>query len=600
MAKPTQNQYRPLNLERKEIRLLALEPGRGDEILRCEFQYAFLDTFPIPLYETISYVCGDQSLRATVTLQGSEARIPATSEVAIRRMRLPDRQRILWIDAVCINECDVKERGHQVGLMYAIYTHTLTNLVWLGPDDGSTAVAIDSMEVILHEMVNETPDSEELDRLLLRATPKDKSSCGKLSIDIEASALLAFYSNPWFSRLWVVQEASLAPISTYHCGNFEGPLTNVLRVASWIIYKVMQLPRIPDAQSVGLFNAKSIYKSIDSKHGDSSWGRRNAMAMCLQSFMEFATSNSKDHVYAVLGLWQKYAQAKELPSLLKPNYNLDVCTIFRDAMRYAIYECRDLLVLESVSNEEGLSLSWPSWVPRFDQELDRTLRPTRLARLFKADDLVPLHTREETDMPDTLIVSGIWIDEIAVTHDPLLFDTTAREVLALIEEVERSQHDAYANKPNAALETRIGTVLIGGVMGGIRPPSDVVLRYYQDYKKCLRTRHRFPAEFRDAGNTTVDEEKGAITFNQYFGTNTLNRAIFQSREGILGVGAAFVRSGDIIAILYGCEFPVVLRPLPQSGGLRFLGMSYVYGIMDGEAIRKHKEMNKKDSEFVLV
>jgi hypothetical protein len=151
-------EYEPLVRERKEIRLLTLQPGSGNAMLFCTLATAYLDTPTPPRYETISYVCGDQTVKATINLHGSEVRIPATSEAALRRMRRRDRPRTLWIDAICINEADVAERGHQVGIMYEIYTHTRHNCIYLGPDDGSMPKVIKSMESVLREISVETRD----------------------------------------------------------------------------------------------------------------------------------------------------------------------------------------------------------------------------------------------------------------------------------------------------------------------------------------------------------------------------------------------------------------------------------------------------------
>jgi hypothetical protein len=39
---------------------------------------------------------------------------------------------ILWIDAICINQEDITERGHQVQLMGRVCSKATRVLVWLG------------------------------------------------------------------------------------------------------------------------------------------------------------------------------------------------------------------------------------------------------------------------------------------------------------------------------------------------------------------------------------------------------------------------------------------------------------------------------------
>jgi hypothetical protein len=160
--------YTPLDRERKQIRLLTLQPGSGDddEVLVCTLATAYLDT-PTPLpYETISYVCGDQTIKAKIDLHGSEVQVQATSEAALRRMRRRDRPRTLWIDAICINEADVAERGHQVGMMYEIYSRTSHNLIFLGSDDHDLGKVLRSIKAIMREAQAETRDYANFEALL--------------------------------------------------------------------------------------------------------------------------------------------------------------------------------------------------------------------------------------------------------------------------------------------------------------------------------------------------------------------------------------------------------------------------------------------------
>lgn len=75
----------------------------------------------MPEYETISYVWGDPNLKATVYVNGRGALVPASPERVLRRMRLPVRIRVLWIDALCIKQDDLQEKQQQVAIMGEIY-----------------------------------------------------------------------------------------------------------------------------------------------------------------------------------------------------------------------------------------------------------------------------------------------------------------------------------------------------------------------------------------------------------------------------------------------------------------------------------------------
>lgn len=51
---------------------------------------------------------------------------------ALKRMRGVESERILWIDALCINQDDISERSSQVGFMGRIYSNAVVVLIWLG------------------------------------------------------------------------------------------------------------------------------------------------------------------------------------------------------------------------------------------------------------------------------------------------------------------------------------------------------------------------------------------------------------------------------------------------------------------------------------
>jgi hypothetical protein len=50
---------------------------------------------------------------------------------ALKRLRLPQKPRTIWVDQICINQSDVDERNRQVRHMKRIYAHAADVLIWL-------------------------------------------------------------------------------------------------------------------------------------------------------------------------------------------------------------------------------------------------------------------------------------------------------------------------------------------------------------------------------------------------------------------------------------------------------------------------------------
>lgn len=77
---------------------------------------------------------------------------------------------------------------------------------------------------------------------------------------------------------------------------------------------------------------------------------------------------------------------------------------------------------------------------------------------------------------------------------------------------------------------------------------------------------------------------------------------FEIQGGKQGTACSSVRSGDVVAVLFGCRLPVILRPCGGDGGAayRLVSVCYVSGFMDGEAVEMWKKGLLPDEAFVIV
>lgn len=99
-----------------------------------------------PDYEAISYVWGDPESTETIYCNGLQLKITVNLAHGLRHIRYVSKARTLWADAICIDQNNAKERGHQVQLMANIYTNAREVRVWLGQDTAANAqLAVDGM-----------------------------------------------------------------------------------------------------------------------------------------------------------------------------------------------------------------------------------------------------------------------------------------------------------------------------------------------------------------------------------------------------------------------------------------------------------------------
>lgn len=131
--------YRPLCTELNQFRLLTILPGKAPAIVRCLMHTMSLDADAIPTYDTVSYVWGDPHERSSVIVNRSILNVPHSTMAVLRRMRRMDREHVVWIDAVCVNQNDAAERSAQVASMGKLYANGVSNLIFLGDDEEQVA-----------------------------------------------------------------------------------------------------------------------------------------------------------------------------------------------------------------------------------------------------------------------------------------------------------------------------------------------------------------------------------------------------------------------------------------------------------------------------
>lgn len=210
--------YQPLDPQRNQIRLLTLKAGFGTAFIECTLEVISLDDRAnIPAYEALSYTWGDATVTKKILVNRRRLSVTLNLHIALEHFRKSDEDLCLWVDAICVNQCDLKERGEQVRLMRQIFSQAPSTIVWLGPeaDDSSKAMdLIDLMDYVFrdcharHLYANDQwPDA---------TIWGPRESWG---VEDHINALIEFLKRPWFFRIWVVQEAAMSQQLVIVCGN---------------------------------------------------------------------------------------------------------------------------------------------------------------------------------------------------------------------------------------------------------------------------------------------------------------------------------------------------------------------------------------------
>ncbi|KAM5383517.1 hypothetical protein ACJZ2D_001966 [Fusarium nematophilum] len=112
--------YGSLVRNRRTVRLLVVEPGDLEAKIKCTL-YRSDVLYP---YEALSYVWGDESGGTeTITVDGRPFTIRHNLSRALRYLRRKNQKRLIWVDAICINQDDPDDRNYQVAMMSEICEH---------------------------------------------------------------------------------------------------------------------------------------------------------------------------------------------------------------------------------------------------------------------------------------------------------------------------------------------------------------------------------------------------------------------------------------------------------------------------------------------
>ena len=364
-------------------------------------------------YEAVSYFWGTTKLKERMLLDGRDFNAPYSAVEALTYLRQSRGLRVLWIDALCINQTDDTEKGFQVAMMNDIYANAVCTLVWLGPtkDDQETVRAIELCRIIAQQSpYHSVPKEEYKDDASLRSTCDDVSIPGDLSLKL----LNVVFLRPWFKRLWVLQEVMLSSQAECYIGEFTIPWQHVALVALWgtdFVTRHDAPDQTPDMEAIDMMKVPAMIGLIGNvaRYG---WPLSYLMPVAEDS----VTSDARDRIYGLLGMTTWSRSGTQIPSGIMPNYEESVRDVMRDATTVMIAEDKILDVLgKAMLDLHTTKEYWPSWTPQW--HIPGRYRHF-LQIIYRADNKrsLAIHQLSKEGDPDALMLRGFEIDRVERTH----------------------------------------------------------------------------------------------------------------------------------------------------------------------------------------
>ncbi|KAK6429735.1 hypothetical protein LTR95_014117 [Oleoguttula sp. CCFEE 5521] len=645
----------PLDAERKQLRLVTINAASGHDQLSYELStYFLLDTtqayhdfvpqrsrFSRPLtpyahewpdarigdlnpcdnrprfrwgdYAALSYVWGDARDIVPILVNGLETRVRSNLAEALYAVRDSDwfgEHLRLWVDALCINQQDDRERGQQVSLTRMLYAEAWSVIGFLGPEKNDSDLAVSLLES-LAELSQSVQACEELrDHMVDYEFPPPNGSW---------LALSHLLNRPYWSRLWIMQELALGgarAILAFGSRRIEWlTFCRALSVIHEYLYEARWGAFAQDCATTGLMFDHEV--ANEDGGVDHVWKDLGSLTLAQESptgylglgyliaiASEAACSDDRDRVYGVLGLVEPRIAQKVVP-----DYSKDVASVFTETAEAYIAIHHDLHILRDANLID--TAGCPSWVPdwlysgrcryhRPDGYVYAGMGRARFEQRRHAADgglSFPIPRRNGSQLACRAVLLGR-IDGLGYNPEaPSVGHNAEQLAIALYAGRRRYERDSQSilHLPLTLADAKVQFNKTG----------------WKVFAQDMGCYERWLAWF----DSNADLQVGGRRLREYFSGQVTDESevddyyyAFRAwvRTALAGKRRLVIastgrtgwadcarsetsaeldsqaRQGDVFAVFPGCITPILLRPMDVAGNFRVSGDAYLQGCMEGE------------------
>ncbi|KAK1759303.1 hypothetical protein QBC47DRAFT_337161 [Echria macrotheca] len=298
---PNSNEHAPIEVQLVDYHLV--DSGRGTH-----------------LYEALSYVWGSPEKPQFVDTGRGYLAVTENLHAALLRLRDRSLHRIIWADAICINQDDTEERGHQVRSMAKIYARASRVIVWL--EEPATSGGQLQREAF-------SDGDRALEVIGIAAGGQSKTFLDEVS----QQSVLRLLQHSWFRRIWVLQEVAAARHILVMCNSIE-----IDGYAFCVGLNALNLTAGDPATRSRVRSAAYLIKGavLRPKYAPSSPDRFSLHIHSLGELIDIyhnrEATDPRDKVYALLGM------SSAIPAGLDPDYNIPWKDLLRRLVRSLVGE----------------------------------------------------------------------------------------------------------------------------------------------------------------------------------------------------------------------------------------------------------------------
>ncbi|KAI9768037.1 MAG: hypothetical protein M1839_004300 [Geoglossum umbratile] len=604
------------------IRLLKCIQPLGSSSMRFEFITLPLEK-AYDQFVAISYCWGSAVPDRFLPLKdGSHILVTENVETLLTHILTHDED-LIWLDAICINQEDTKEKGLQVQVMKDIYKSARRVSVWLG-------VPILEQEEyrILINFARELSD-----------TIDDSNLSG---IQEGLNWLGSLMRMQWWHRIWVVQEVCYGRTVWFHYGRIMMPKKFIERIFRYIAMNSLTAFK-SDEDGISK-NGSTIMQTFghlkDLVYDKEKW---LDLEHVYEVLVQFKSTDPRDRIFAILSL----ATPPKGENCITPNYNTGVRDVFVHAMGQMAARTIDFAMLGHAGTATPRQIygdkALPSWVPDFaastryrclsasplEKNLYQATPGTRPAVMpgvlceeseradgwrlwFPAKDtpicdhhgsLCPSRPHLRTcSYPhrEILGVVGSCFDIITGCGIPGLdLEPSVTSLLQFIEEALQIANSLASYSTGESPEETCWRTLVANCIGSpydLKKPDVSFGTWFNTVLQILREAN-INGNGEERAWKHVVEISGELQsgledypYSQILRKHCEKR-VFWTKRGYLGLALNGIQIGDSVWLINGAKVPFITRPSEKIGpelGVQLHQLvceAYVHGVMDGEAMK---------------
>ncbi|KAG9234194.1 heterokaryon incompatibility protein-domain-containing protein [Amylocarpus encephaloides] len=572
------------------LRLLELLPGSDNEPVSCLLRS--VEWIDAPNYEALSYAWGDPSALTPVFVNGKRLDVTVSLHIALKHLRYEDQSRVLWADAICINQLDIPERGHQVSQMRRIFQQAKTVLIWIGPDTETrqAQLAVESIltisDFLCQRLGIPVSDLDSVDNLYYEVMTKYRdalpvpNNCG-FSTEAMWKSLVWFYSHPYFTRVWAIQEANANSERLLYCGLEKVAWNRVSLVACYITIETAFSQAFGFTSAYCWWAATMTTDLVQPKN----W------LLMLYLASTFSATDPRDVIYGLRSM-VKLDRGEEL---LEPDYSKTVTEAYRDSVEAGLVNFNTTDVLLYVQGIED-----PSWIPRWDIPM-LFRNPFRFGKPLPWKPAGGTRPKWAIDKDFNILnISGFIAGSIkhVEPYNESLFgnfmedspdgressDEIWKRILKTISNTQELELIGLH-----ALKAAAVSFCFALDENSNLADEDILTQRFVAYLELTldeKTYRKYIPEFVSENSVKAD---GKLFGKPVRDFKYPESSFFITENNFIGCCVSPTRPDDVVFVAHGSTYPLVLRP--DGDEFRIRGFAYIHGLMHGE---------QKDSEFQSI